>query len=118
MSCYLPIRQLLYPNKTLSTAPNDQVQIQVIETGASIHSMGKFTACAVATYGKCYFQDDLWLNPYLDSLYTHSFRYPDHLIANTRPVNYVDYMKWRFTNKGVCVCVCFVDPLYLLVIYK
>lgn len=67
--------------------------------------MGKFTACAVATYGKCYFQDDLWLNPYLDSLYTHSFRYPDHLIANTRPVNYVDYMKWRFTNKGVCVCV-------------
>lgn len=62
--------------------------------------MGKFTACAVASYAKCYFQDDLWLNPYLDSLYTHSFRFPDHLVANTRPVNYVDYMRWRFSNKG------------------
>ncbi|KAL9559510.1 hypothetical protein PS6_000722 [Mucor atramentarius] len=104
--------ELLYPNKTLSTAPNDRVQIQVIETGASIYSMGKFTACAVATYGKCYFQDDLWLNPYLDSLYTHSFRYPDHLIANTRPVNYVDYMKWRFTNKDISLHTGYTDLRY------
>lgn len=62
--------------------------------------MGKFTACAVATFEKCYFQDDLWLNTYLDSLYTHSYRYPDHLIANTRTSNYIDYMTWRFKNKG------------------
>ncbi|KAG1091974.1 hypothetical protein G6F42_019308 [Rhizopus arrhizus] len=74
--------------------------------------MGKFTACAVATYGKCYFQDDLWLNPYLDSLYTHSFRYPDHLIANTRPVNYVDYMKWRFTNKDISLHTGYTDLRY------
>lgn len=62
--------------------------------------MGKFTACAVAKFEKCYFQDDLWLNPYLDTLYTHSQRYVDHLIVNTRPVNYIDYKKWRFINKG------------------
>ncbi|KAK4514650.1 uncharacterized protein ATC70_002251 [Mucor velutinosus] len=104
--------ELLYPNKTLSTALNDRVHIQVIETDASIHSMGKFTACAVATYGKCYFQDDLWLNPYLDSLYTHSFRYPDHLIANTRPVNYVDYMRWRFTNRDMSLHTGYTDLRY------
>jgi hypothetical protein len=62
--------------------------------------MGKFTACAVATYEKCYFQDDLWLNPYLDSLYTHSYRYPEHLVVNTRTSNYIDYMTWRFKNRG------------------
>ncbi|KAI8639872.1 hypothetical protein BD408DRAFT_349108 [Parasitella parasitica] len=74
--------------------------------------MGKFVACAVASYGKCYFQDDLWLNPYLDSLYTHSFRYPDHLIANTRPVNYIDYMSWRFTNKEISVHTGYADLRY------
>ncbi|CEP14138.1 hypothetical protein [Parasitella parasitica] len=99
----------LYHNKT---SDYDQVSIQVIEANDSIYGMGKFAACAVASYGKCYFQDDLWLNPYLDSLYTHSFRYPDHLIANTRPVNYVDYMTWRFSNKEISLHTGYTDLRY------
>jgi hypothetical protein len=74
--------------------------------------MGKFTACAVASYDKCYFQDDLWLNPYLDSLYTHSQRYPDHFIVNSRPVNYIDYKKWRFMNKELSLHTGYADLRY------
>ncbi|KAI8095628.1 hypothetical protein BDF21DRAFT_406362 [Thamnidium elegans] len=88
------------------------VHIEIIEKNAALYSMGKFTACAVAKFEKCYFQDDLWLNPYLDTLYTHSQHYSDHLIVNTRPVNYIDYKKWRFTNKDNSLHTGYADLRY------
>lgn len=90
----------MYPNTTAVAEIKRRVNIEVIETDAALYGMGKFTACAVASFEKCYFQDDLWLNPYLDTLYTHSQRYSEHFVVNTRPVNYIDYKKWRFTNQG------------------
>jgi hypothetical protein len=74
--------------------------------------MGKFTACAVASHDKCYFQDDLWLNPYMDSLYTHSLRYPQLIISNTRQSNYVDYSTWRFTRPDIDLHTGFTDLRY------
>lgn len=53
----------------------------------------RFEACQQTL---CYFQDDLWLNPYMDTLYTLACRYPQQWIANTRLVDYIDYMTWRF----------------------
>ncbi|KAG1297011.1 hypothetical protein G6F66_002981 [Rhizopus arrhizus] len=63
----------------------------------SVHLLDKnqtrFEACQQTL---CYFQDDLWLNPYMDTLYTLACRYPQQWIANTRLVDYIDYMTWRF----------------------
>lgn len=102
--------QLLF-NATKKLLKN-KIYIEIIETDAMIHDMGKFTACAVASFDKCYFQDDLWLNPYLDSLYTHSHRYPDHFVVNTRPVNYIDYKRWRFYNSEHSIHTGFADLRY------
>lgn len=74
--------------------------------------LGKFTACAMATYDKCWFQDNLWLNTYLDTLYTHSARYPDHFVVNTRPSNYVEYKKWRFANVDIGLHTGYGDMRY------
>ncbi|KAI8884676.1 hypothetical protein K501DRAFT_247387 [Backusella circina FSU 941] len=92
---------------------NHRVRIELIETGdVALESMGKFTACAVASYNKCYFQDDLWLNPYMDSLYTHASRYPEQLVANARPTNYMDYMMWRFNRPDIDLHTGYVELRY------
>ncbi|KAI8051414.1 uncharacterized protein B0P05DRAFT_562657, partial [Gilbertella persicaria] len=88
------------------------IQIQVIQTDASLFNVGKFTACAVASFDMCYFQDDLWLNTYLDSLYTHSLRYPDQFVVNSRPSNYIDYMTWRFQNQAISLHTGYADMRY------
>jgi hypothetical protein len=66
----------------------------------------------MATYDKCWFQDDLWLNTYLDSLYTHSTRYPDHFVVNIRPSNYIDFKKWRFTADNIQLHTGYADTRY------
>ncbi|KAI9485682.1 MAG: hypothetical protein EXX96DRAFT_471632, partial [Benjaminiella poitrasii] len=48
----------------------------------------------------------------LDSLYTHSCRYSEHFIVNTRLVNYVDYMTWRFKNKDISLHAGYADLRY------
>ncbi|KAI8889055.1 hypothetical protein K501DRAFT_267267 [Backusella circina FSU 941] len=100
LSKYPFIKEILIYNQLnrplVEKFPNN---IQIID--ANLQSMGKFTACAVASYSKCYFQDDLWLNPYMDSLYTHSLRYPQLVISNIRQSNYVDYNTWRFTHPNI-----------------
>jgi hypothetical protein len=100
---FFPLKKakMMYKSYYKQFEKNHHVRIELIETGdVTLESMGKFTACAVASYNKCYFQDDLWLNPYMDSLYTHASRYPEQLVANARSANYKDYMIWRFNRPG------------------
>ncbi|KAI7902724.1 uncharacterized protein BX663DRAFT_510260 [Cokeromyces recurvatus] len=109
--------KLLYSNITKSSHSDyKDIPIHIIEdTNTKVSNssmMGKFRACEIGSYDKCYFQDDLWLNPYLDSLYTHSYRYPEHLIVNTRPVNYIDYIKWRFENKNISLHTGYTNLRY------
>ncbi|KAI8973442.1 hypothetical protein BDF20DRAFT_824052, partial [Mycotypha africana] len=48
----------------------------------------------------------------LDTLYTHTHRYPDHFIVNTRPSNYKDYMTWRFKNRNLSMHTGYADLRY------
>ncbi|KAI8327669.1 hypothetical protein EDC96DRAFT_531467 [Choanephora cucurbitarum] len=84
--------------------------VHLIET--PLTNAGKFSVCANATYDNCYFQDDLWLNTYLDSLYTHSMRYPEHFVVHIRPSNYIDYMTWRFKNQANLLHTGYADLRY------
>ncbi|SCV71957.1 BQ2448_4651 [Microbotryum intermedium] len=47
-----------------------QPRLRIFNSPSNVHDAGKHFACAMATTEHCYFNDDDWLNVYLDSLYT------------------------------------------------
>ncbi|SCZ88605.1 BZ3500_MvSof-1268-A1-R1_Chr2-1g04519 [Microbotryum saponariae] len=47
-----------------------QPRLRIFNSPSNVHDAGKHFACSMATTEHCYFNDDDWLNIYLDSLYT------------------------------------------------
>ncbi|KAG0193631.1 hypothetical protein DFQ28_004072 [Apophysomyces sp. BC1034] len=77
-----------------------------------MQTMGRYTACATAAFDHCYFQDDRWLNGYLDSMYTHFLQHPEAVVAHTTPQNYIDQSHWRFGHKAWYMHAGYVDMKY------
>lgn len=83
------------------------VEIRVFNSYENLHDTAKYTTCSMAQYDYCYFQDDDWLNLYLDSMYTNFLRYPDLIHSNTMPIIHLEHKRWQFTNKGKSTYLCF-----------
>jgi hypothetical protein len=76
------------------------VSIEISQPKENLKSMARFTTCATAADNYCYFQDDNYINPFMDTLYTNFIRYPGLIHANAKPSHYETEMNWRFQNKG------------------
>jgi hypothetical protein len=79
-------------------------KVRVINAPSNIHDMAKHISCSLATHSSCYFNDDDWLNPYLDALYA---KYLDQggdtshrIVTNTMPYVAWESRRWRFENPG------------------
>lgn len=77
------------------------VSIHIVEPAEQqLTNASRFSTCAVAAYDHCYFQDDLALNLYMDTLYTNFLQHPDIIHATAKPTVYPNYIRWRFSNQG------------------
>jgi hypothetical protein len=76
-----------------------------------MHDLGKHFACSLASYAHCYFNDDDWLNIYLDSQYTKYIECCDarsadgdtlrgRIVSNTMPIIHLEHRRWKFENPG------------------
>lgn len=88
----------------LSTPPNSKLEaptLRIYNSPSNVHDAGKHFACALATYSTCYFNDDDWLNIYMDSGYTNYRRLNQQVIvSNTLPIIHLEHRRWRFENSG------------------
>ncbi|KAK4704768.1 hypothetical protein P7C70_g1437, partial [Phenoliferia sp. Uapishka_3] len=88
-------------------------KLRIINSPSNVHDAGKHIACSLASYKHCYFNDDDWLNIYMDSLYTN---YLDccaggggperggsggRIASNTMPLIHLEHRRWRFANSDV-----------------
>lgn len=83
-----------------------------MESDEDLGSMARFTTCATASRLYCYFQDDTYLNTYMDTLYTNFLRFPTLIHANAKPSHYENQMKWRFYNKDLKLHTGYADFRY------
>jgi hypothetical protein len=90
----------------------DSINIEILESDEQLESMARFTTCATAARLYCYFQDDSYLNQYMDSLYTNFLRFPTLVHANAKPSHYENEMKWRFYNKDLKLHTGYADLRY------
>jgi hypothetical protein len=88
----------------LDMSQSMHVEIKVFNSYENLHDTAKYTTCSMATYDYCYFQDDDWLNLYMDSMYTNFMRYPDLIHSNTMPIIHLEHKRWQFTNTGKHHC--------------
>ncbi|KAF7728018.1 hypothetical protein EC973_006783 [Apophysomyces ossiformis] len=95
------VKEIIIDNQVpqASLSP-EQFTADVQIYSGSLQTMGRYSACAAAAFDSCYFQDDGWLNSYLDSTYTHFLRYPDTIVTHTTPQNYIDQLHRRFGHKA------------------
>lgn len=84
----------------LNALTTAHVEIRIFNSDENLHDLAKYTTCAMARYDYCYFQDDDWLNLYLDSMYTNFLRYPSLIHSTTMPIIHLEHRRWQFTNQG------------------
>ncbi|RHZ90140.1 hypothetical protein Glove_7g7 [Diversispora epigaea] len=77
---------------------NTEVRLKIFNSDENLHDLSKYTTCAMAKYDYCYFQDDDWLNLYMDSIYTNFLRYPNLIHSNTMPIIHLEHRRWMFSN--------------------
>ncbi|CAB4386815.1 hypothetical protein RhiirA5_345531 [Rhizophagus irregularis] len=77
---------------------NSDVELNVFNSEENLHDLSKYTTCSMAKYDYCYFQDDDWLNLYMDSLYTNFLENPNLIHSNSMPVIYLESRRWMFAN--------------------
>lgn len=95
--------------------------LRIYNSPSNIHDAGKHFACTLASYAHCYFNDDDWLNVYMDALYTKYIdlwtassggergRIEGGIVSNTLPIIHLEHRRWRFANPGQSTVV--PDPL-------
>ncbi|KAG0747486.1 hypothetical protein G6F62_002648 [Rhizopus arrhizus] len=87
--------------------------IEILEVKEEeLKSLARFTSCATAARLYCYFQDDTFINNYMDSLYTNFLRFPSIIHANSKPSHYEKEMTWRFYNKDIRLHTGYADFRY------
>ena len=94
-------------------------KVRVLNSPGNLHDMGKHFACSMATHTTCYFNDDDWLNPYIDAMYA---KYVDQgagrsrrITTNTMPYIAWESRRWRFdepsTFSGLSMKLIFISVL-------
>ncbi|KAI9486931.1 MAG: hypothetical protein EXX96DRAFT_551196 [Benjaminiella poitrasii] len=108
-------RPLRWESLKLDQRSKETTPIEIIEPSATdeqLDSLARFTLCATASRLYCYFQDDTFKNPYMDSLYTNLLRFPSLIHANSKPSHYENEMKWRFHNSDIRLHTGYADFRY------
>ncbi|CAO0794547.1 unnamed protein product [Mucor circinelloides] len=105
-------RPLTVDSLKLDPKLRDSISIEIMESDEDLGSMARFTTCATASRLYCYFQDDAYLNTYMDTLYTNFLRFPTLIHANAKPSHYETQMKWRFYNKELKLHTGYADFRY------
>ncbi|CAG8644887.1 16247_t:CDS:2 [Cetraspora pellucida] len=77
---------------------NMNVVLNVFNSDENLHDLSKYITCSMAEYDYCYFQDDDWLNLYMDSTYTNFLRNPSLIHSNTMPLIHLEHRRWMFSN--------------------
>ncbi|KAI8379133.1 uncharacterized protein BYT42DRAFT_495848 [Radiomyces spectabilis] len=98
LSKYPFIQEIHIYNQAGATPTNISIPVRYFDPHGRDSATSRFSLCAEATTDYCYFQDDQWLNPYMDTLYTNFLRNPDIVHATVDPGHYVDHVRWRFAN--------------------
>ncbi|ORY89310.1 hypothetical protein BCR35DRAFT_300439 [Leucosporidium creatinivorum] len=88
------------PGTTLPPA-----HLRIFNSPSNVHDAGKHFGCSMASNEHCYFNDDDWLNIYMDSLYTKyleccsgSGGHGGRIVSNTMPIIHLEHRRWRFEN--------------------
>lgn len=86
--------------------------LRIYNSPSNVHDAGKHFACSLASYQHCYFNDDDWLNVYMDALYTKYLECcaggggagrggsGGRIASNTMPIIHLEHRRWRFENSG------------------
>ncbi|KAL8279221.1 hypothetical protein RQP46_008477 [Phenoliferia psychrophenolica] len=100
----------------LSSPPGSNLgppRLRIINSPSNVHDAGKHIACSLASYKHCYFNDDDWLNIYMDSLYTNYLQCcaggggvgrggsGGRIASNTMPIIHLEHRRWRFDNPDI-----------------
>lgn len=84
--------------------------LRIVNSPSNIHDAGKHLACSMATYEHCYFNDDDWLNIYMDTTYAkyveccagrgsgNSALAGGRISSNTMPIIHLEHRRWRFEH--------------------
>ncbi|GAA5878949.1 hypothetical protein JCM3774_000669 [Rhodotorula dairenensis] len=84
--------------------------LRIVNSPSNIHDAGKHLACSMATYEHCYFNDDDWLNIYMDTTYAkyieccagrgsgNSALAGGRISSNTLPIIHLEHRRWRFEH--------------------
>ncbi|CAG8647386.1 1037_t:CDS:2 [Acaulospora morrowiae] len=78
---------------------NTDVILNVFNSVENLQDLSKYIICSMAKYDYCYFQDDDWLNLYMDSVYINFLRSPSLIHSNTMPIIHLEHRRWTFSNK-------------------
>ncbi|KAF0358155.1 hypothetical protein F8M41_014467 [Gigaspora margarita] len=79
---------------------NMNVVLNVFNSDENLHDLSKYITCSMAEYNYCYFQDDDWLNLYMDSTYTNFLKNPSLIHSNTMPLIHLEHRRWMFSNSN------------------
>ncbi|BGP08273.1 hypothetical protein JCM10049v2_004120 [Rhodotorula toruloides] len=95
------------PDSTLPPA-----SLRIVNSPSNVHDAGKHLACSMATYSHCYFNDDDWLNVYMDTTYSKYLECcagqgvtggseGGRISSNTLPIIHLEHRRWRFANPDI-----------------
>ncbi|KAM0752996.1 hypothetical protein T439DRAFT_187316 [Meredithblackwellia eburnea MCA 4105] len=88
-------------------------RLRIVNSPSNVHDAGKHLACSMASYKHCYFNDDDWLNIYMDSLYVKYLECcaggggagrggsGGRIASNTMPIIHLEHRRWRFENPDI-----------------
>ncbi|GAA6001447.1 hypothetical protein JCM10207_006671 [Rhodosporidiobolus poonsookiae] len=88
--------------------------LRIVNSPSNVHDAGKHLACSMASYEHCYFNDDDWLNIYMDATYTKYLECcapkgssnalvsgGGRIASNTMPIIHLEHRRWRFDNPDI-----------------
>ncbi|GAA5822237.1 hypothetical protein JCM5353_001541 [Sporobolomyces roseus] len=85
--------------------------LRIFNSPSNTHDLSKHLACSLASNAHCYFQDDDWFNPYLDSMFTKYLECCSggrdgegvgaRIVTSTIPWIAWEQRKWRVENHRI-----------------
>eukprot|EP00742_Colponemidia_sp_Colp-10_P005553 GILJ01005936.1.p1 GENE.GILJ01005936.1~~GILJ01005936.1.p1 ORF type:complete len:552 (-),score=24.00 GILJ01005936.1:90-1745(-) len=80
---------------------NHEARVKIINSPSNIFCLGRFYACRDSNYEICYFQDDDWFNPYMDSMLHSYLARPNLVHSLTMDIIYWEQRRWAAYNRAV-----------------
>ncbi|GAA5833760.1 hypothetical protein JCM9279_001617 [Rhodotorula babjevae] len=100
----------------ISTPPGSDLppaKLRIVNSPSNVHDAGKHLACSMASFEHCYFNDDDWLNVYMDATYTKYLECCSgrgvtggggaggNIASNTLPIIHLEHRRWRFEHSDI-----------------